>query len=147
LAVTARPTTSDATADPAYHSVIKGQAPEGWRLRLHKEFMTSTSPVWQNDFGTVIGDPIQFKDVLDSTYLSREGSFAWHVNPSTRPIVAGRFGRDPQAPPQATVSLPNPPGIPPVNTGDPIAGPNEAIPFTVRGLPDVDNGRMTVHIE
>ena len=31
--------------------------------------------------------------------------------------------------------------------GDYTDGAFEAIPFTVGGPPDVDNGRMTVHIE
>ena len=55
-----------ATADTAYHSVIEGAAPVGSTLRISKTFQTSTSPVWQDDFGTVIGDPIQFQDTLSS---------------------------------------------------------------------------------
>ena len=45
-----------ATADTAYHSLIEGAAPVGSTLRISKTFQTSTSPVWQDDFGTVIGD-------------------------------------------------------------------------------------------
>jgi hypothetical protein len=70
------------------------------------------------------------------------------VNPSTRPLVAGRFGRDPVAPKQADIPFANPPGIPAENQeADYATGAYEAIPFTVGGPPDVDNGRMTVHIE
>ena len=70
------------------------------------------------------------------------------MNPSTRPVVAGRHGRDPTGPPQGPITLPNPPGVPAENTIYPPGGPTEEIPFTVRGPADgVDNGWMTVHIE
>jgi hypothetical protein len=136
------------TANARHHSVISGKAPKGWTLKIHKSFMSSTSPVWQNDFGTEIGPARLFPDVLDYRYKSKGGRFDWDVNPSTRPVVAGRFGREPVAPAQATIPLANPPGIPAENTeGDYTAGAFEAIPFTVGGPPNVDNGRMTVHIE
>jgi Zinc carboxypeptidase len=136
------------TADRRHHSVIRGRAPEGWTLRLHKSFMSSTSPVWRDAYGVDVGDPILYPDALDYEHRSEGGRFDWHVNPSTRPIVAGRWGRDPIAPPQGAVALANPPGIPAENTqGDYAAGPYEAIPFTVGGPPEVDNGRMTVHVE
>ena len=74
------------TADTAHHSVIRGTAPAGTVLRVHKEFMSTTSPVIQEDNTT--GPPIQFKDVLDTTMtVGDEGRFEWHVNPSTRPYV------------------------------------------------------------
>ena len=38
------------------------------------------------------------------------------MNPSTRPVVAGRFGRDPVGPPQARITLANPAGQPAENT-------------------------------
>jgi hypothetical protein len=137
-----------ATANSALHSVIEGAAPAGSTLRLSKTFQTSTSPVWQDDFGSVIGDPMQFTDTLTSELKTTGPTFAWHVNPSTRPIVAGRDGRDPTGPPQAGFALDNPAGIPAENVNYPPGQPYEAIPFTVRGPADgVDNGRMTVHIE
>jgi hypothetical protein len=137
-----------APASARDHSLIRGRAPKGWTLRLHKSFMSTTSPVWQDDFGIEVGDPMLYPDALDYRYSSRGGRFAWHVNPSTRPYVAGRFGRDPVGPPQAEIALANPPGIPAENpNGDYTAGAYESIPFTVGGPPEVDNGRMTVHIE
>jgi Zinc carboxypeptidase len=136
-----------ATADTALHSVIEGSAPAGSTLRISKTFQTSTSPVWQDDFGNSIGDPIQFQDTLTSDFKAPGGAFTWHVNPSTRPLVAGRHGREPTGPPQETITLENPPGIPAENTAYPPGGPVEAIPFHVNGPPGVDNGRMTVHIE
>ena len=38
-----------------------------------------------------------FPDVLDYEYAPKGGRFEWNVNPSTRPVVAGRDGRDPGA--------------------------------------------------
>ncbi len=137
-----------ATANAALHSVIEGAAPAGSTLRISKTFQTSTSPVWQDDFGTVIRDPIQFTDTLTSEMKTTGPTFAWHVNPSTRPVVAGRDGRDPTGPPQAGITFANPAGIPAENVDYPPDPPFEAIPFTVKGPADgVDNGRMTVHIE
>jgi len=136
------------TADARDHSLITGKAPKGWTLRIHKSFMTSTSPVWQNDFGTEVGPAQLFPDVLDYRYASKGGRFEWNVNPSTRPVVAGRDGRDPVAPKQDDITFANPAGIPAENTeGNYADGEFEAIPFTVLGPPDADNGRMTVHIE
>jgi murein tripeptide amidase MpaA len=138
----------EATADTALHSVIEGSAPSGSTLRISKTFQTSTSPVWQDDLGVEIGDPIRFTDTLTSELTTTGPTFAWHVNPSTRPLVAGRHGRDPTGPPQAAIALENPPGIPAENTAYPPDQPYEAIPFTVKGPSDgVDNGRLTVHIE
>jgi zinc carboxypeptidase len=137
-----------ATANTALHSVIEGAAPAGSTLRLSKSFQTSTSPVWQDDFGNVIGDPRRFTDTLTSELKTSGPTFAWHVNPSTRPVVAGRDGRDPTGPPQAGLTFANPPGVPAENVNYPPNPPFEAIPFTVKGPADgVDNGRMTVHIE
>jgi hypothetical protein len=140
----------DATQDRSYHSVITGKAPRGATLQISKRFMTATSPVWQDDSGENIGDPIQFPDYLESEFRATGGRFHWDVNPSTRPLVAGRYGRDPAGPPQAPIDLANPPGIPAENQAypSPPDPPYDAIPFTVQGPADgVDNGKMTVHIQ
>jgi hypothetical protein len=134
-----------ATVDPAMHATLTGRAPEGWTLRVHKEFVTPTSPVLRPDGST--GQPILYTDVLDSTYRPTGTRFRWAVNPSTRPYVAGRLGRDPVALPQAQITLANPSGVPAENQGDPVAGPHESVPFTVGGPPAVDNGKLTVHVE
>ena len=137
-----------ATADSSLHSQIEGSAPAGSTLKISKTFQTQTSPVWQDDFGNTIGDPRLFTDTLTSELRAPGGSFTWNVNPSTRPVVAGRHGRDPTGPPQGPIPLPNPPGVPAENTVYPPGGPTEEIPFTVQGPADgVDNGWMTVHIE
>ena len=138
----------EATADDSLHSVIEGSAPAGSSLRISKSFQTSTSPVWRDDLGNSVGSPIQFTDTLSSELKAPGGSFRWDVNPSTRPLVAGRFGRDATGPPPETIALVNPPGVPRENTAYPPGGPVEEIPFTVKGPADgVDNGRMSVHIE
>ncbi len=61
------------TAKAEDHSVIKGKAPRGWSLKIHKSFMTSTSPVWQNSLGTEIGAAQLFPDSLESTLRSDGG--------------------------------------------------------------------------
>jgi hypothetical protein len=131
-------------ANNAHHSTLTGIAPPGWTLRLHKEFQTPTSPVIQPD-GTV-GPAIMYTDVLDTTFQPWFGRFSWDINPSTRPFVAGRYGRNPVAPPQAPLTLANPPGVPAENTGDPFGGPHEEVPFEVLGPPAADNGEVHVRI-
>ncbi|MFM9368561.1 M14 family zinc carboxypeptidase [Streptomyces sp. Da 82-17] len=68
----------ESAADPEQHAVISGKAPAGATLRLKKTFAT---PTWS---GTV-------KDTLDTTMeVGADGSYTWHVNPSTRPVVKAR---------------------------------------------------------
>ncbi|MGQ0837900.1 M14 family zinc carboxypeptidase [Actinokineospora sp.] len=132
-------------ADPAAHSTLIGAAPKGYQLQLRKAFQTPTSPVLRPD-GSV-GDPIYVADVLTSDLTTTGGRFSWAVNPSTRPYVAGRYGRDPQGPPQAAIALANPAGIPAENTNFPADSTGEVIPFRVDGLPAADNGKMTVTVD
>jgi len=69
-------TAMESTANPAMHSVISGKAPAGSVLRLRKQFATPTY------------DGSSFTDRLESsTVVPKNGSFAWHTNPSTRPLV------------------------------------------------------------
>jgi Zinc carboxypeptidase len=139
-----------ATADTATHSVIEGSAPDDAELSLTKSFTTRThNPRWMNNFGTSLAEPLEFPDTLKYDLRADAGRFEWHVNPSTRPIVAGRLGRDPQAPPQPNQPLVNPDGIPAQNpySASYEEGEYETIPFTVNGLPEADNGRFAVHVE
>jgi hypothetical protein len=138
----------EATADASLHSVIEGTAEPGSTLRLSKTFQTATSPVWRDDLGNSIGAPLRFTDTLASELRPARQTFAWHVNPSTRPLVAGRHGRAATGPPQRRIDFENPPGVPGENPAYPPGGPVEALPFTVKGPADgVDNGRMSVHLE
>ena len=136
---------SKATLDTSLHSTLTGTAPAGWDLKISKTFTSETSPVIQLD-GTT-GAPIEYTDTLTSSLASKGGKFSWAVNPSTRPIVAGRYGRPAMGPAQPTISLPNPVGIPAANDGDPISGPNEVVPFTIGALPQFDNGTATISMK
>ena len=135
----------EATAQTASHSVLRGTAPKGSKLTLRKEFQTSTSPVWQDDLGSEIGDPILFDDRLEYTLTTASDRFEWHVNPSTRPIVDGRVGRDPTGPPQPAIPMVNPAGEVAENVTYP-RGAYESFSFDVLDG-EYDNGRFNVHIE
>ncbi len=133
------------TVDAKLHSRIIGTAPKGAVLKVNKQFTSQTSPVIALN-GTV-GDPISYPEKLAASYQVAGGKFSFAVNPSTRPFVAGRLGRDPLAEPQQQITLVNPAGVPAENADDPLTGPNEQIPFTIKGLPQVDNGRAEVSIK
>ncbi len=76
----------ESTANTERHAILAGTAQPGSRVRLRKEFQTTTSPVIQPDGST--SDPILIPDVLDTTMtVGSDGRFEWHVNPSTRPAV------------------------------------------------------------
>ena len=134
-----------ATLDTSLHSTLTGTAPAGWDLKIMKTFTSETSPVIQPD-GTA-GTPIEYTDTLTSSLASKGGKFSWAVNPSTRPIVAGRYGRPAEGQPQSTIALTNPAGIPAANVGDPLSGPNEVIPFTIGAQPQFDNGTATISMQ
>ena len=129
---------AEATIDPRYHSTITGTAPAGRVLSVSKSFTGYTSPVIKP--GGVVDPPIAYDNELSSSLRSTGGKFTWAVNPSTRPQVAGRYGRDPVAPPQATQTLTNP-------AGTPAEGGSEFATFTVQGQPAVDNGAAEVRIQ
>ena len=129
---------AETAADDSQHSRIRGTAPAGRTISVSKHTVSPTSPVIQAD-GTV-GEPILYEDTLVNQYATdRGGRFVLDVNPSTRPLVAGRYGRNPEAPPQATTTLVNPPGVPAI-------GSSESTTFEVQGLPDADNGYAVVSI-
>ena len=88
------------TADASRHAVLTGSAPPGAILRLKKAFNTPTSQ--KNDDGSVR----TFKDTLDSTMrVPSSGRFEWHINPSTRPLVAKDRGRNPTGPPSPPIAV------------------------------------------
>jgi len=134
-----------ASADRRLHSSLVGSAPRGAVVKLRKEFTTPTAEVIQPD-GTRT-PPLAVTDVLSTSYVSTGGRFRIDTNPSTRPYVAGRLGRDPLAPPQAAITLANPAGVPAENQGNPLTGAGERIPFTVSGQPTADNETATIRIE
>jgi hypothetical protein len=98
----------EAAANPADHAILRGSAPAGATLRLHRDFTTTTSrwcamgadPVVNPAIGTPLDaflacpggvqDPKTLNDNLDSTtVVPGSGQFDWHVNQSTRPFVGG----------------------------------------------------------
>jgi Zinc carboxypeptidase len=96
----------EAAASTPDHAVLRGSAPVGATLRLHKDFKTTTSeycpmaPDPVVNVSTPLDDPlacpggkhapIQLDDTLDSTTtVPPSGQFEWHVNQSTRPFVGG----------------------------------------------------------
>ena len=129
-----------ANVKKAYHSTIAGKAPANRRLTIRKQFTSKTSPVIIDDARPdVTGDPIEYRDVLTSSLDTRGGRFRWAVNPSTRPVVAGRGGREAEGPAQPSVDLENPAGVPDV-------GESEFATFTVEGMPEYDNGAAYVTV-
>ncbi|MGH3358464.1 MAG: M14 family zinc carboxypeptidase [Nocardioidaceae bacterium] len=127
-----------ATLKRSMHSTIVGTAPKNRLLEIRKHFVSATSPVIRPDGST--GPQRYYEDTLVSSLTSTGGSFSWAVNPSTRPLIAGRWGRDPEGPPQEEVALTNPDGIPAV-------GESEQTTFTIQGPDDgVDNAVATVEI-
>ena len=133
-----------------------GQGPGGARLRLKKSFKTATSPVENADGDK--GAVRLFDDALNTIMDVSEGStsYAWHINPSTRPIVAKAQGRAPTggatSPP--IVSTGNPPPLPPCPTyfeagaASCAAGGLEDRVFTVpANSPTVDNGFVNIRLD
>lgn len=81
-------------ADFSKHSRITGRAPAGAKLTLSKEFVTETSPVAPAQTDVLDGAPSPagpkqtFVDRLRTELtVQAGGSFAWSINPSTRPAV------------------------------------------------------------
>jgi hypothetical protein len=128
-----------AAADQRTHSIVRGQAPKGVVLRLHKAFASRTSPVLGADGSP--GDALTFRDELTTVYRSRGGAFAIAVNPSTRPSVGDRYGRNPTAPVQDPIAFVNPP---PEATRRGFSP--DQIPFTIQGPPAADNGSAVIAI-
>lgn len=127
-----------AVMDRSLHSVITGRAPWGHTLQVQKTFSSRTAPVIDETGAET--EPLTYTDTLSSSLRPRGGRFVWHVNPSTRPVVAGRWGREPLAPVQPGEDLVNPPGIP-------EEGESETIDFHIGGLPDYDNFTAELHLD
>ncbi len=113
----------ESTADTSRHAIFDGTAQPGSRVRLHKEFQSSTSPVIQADGST--SDPILFPDVLDTTMtVGPSGRFEWHVNPSTRPAVRKESRTSETQPtPAQTIDISSAePALPPTAGGSSTVG-------------------------
>lgn len=120
---------AESTMNADRHGIIEGAAPAGATLRLTKQFKTETYPQDQGD-GT--SKPITFDDKLDYVYdVGPDGRFTWHVNPSTRPVVAKDSGKVDPGPPSAKIT----------GTGDPATGSSttEDDPDDGAAVPDATN--------
>jgi hypothetical protein len=127
------------TADASKHSVLAGQAPSGSVLRLTKTFEMPTSQ-----------EGLTFTDTLDSSMVvsDRKGNFEWHVNPSTRPLVAKRSGREPTGDPSPPQQFESSGGTTPCAEYDaPPPGCYEDHLITVPSGTGIDNAKATFRIE
>ena len=74
----------EASANPKYHSVIKGNVAGGKaQLTLTKTFKTPLSD------GNPLGKDSVTEKLKWSIPTEADGSFVWHITPSTRPYVKG----------------------------------------------------------
>ena len=97
------------------HSVLTGTVTPGTTLRLTKDFKTETFPQQQSD-GTM--KPLTTDDHLETTYdVDGSGRIRWHVNPSTRPIVAKETGK----------ANPGPPSAPETRNGSPAGAADDPL--------------------
>jgi hypothetical protein len=127
------------TADASKHSVLAGTAPSGSVLRLTKTFEMPTSQ-----------EGLTFTDTLDSTMVvsDRKGNFVWHVNPSTRPLVAKSSGREATGDPSPPQQFESRGGSTPcANYDDPPPSCVEDHLITVPSGAGIDNAKATFRIE
>jgi hypothetical protein len=91
-------------ADETAHSVIEGTAPAGRVLRVKKTFETKSSPVCTFAQGYVRAGTVPAADCIApgaqqsqadkleyTTVVPASGQYSWHVTPSTRPFVVGKY--------------------------------------------------------
>lgn len=99
---------------PKTHGVLNGTATPGRTLRVKRSFQTSTAPVCTYAQGYLNSTGIppaarpvnclepgkvrpaeKIDDFVESTTkVSQDGTFTWHVGPSTRPFVGGKYDDD-----------------------------------------------------
>ena len=137
---------AESTINEARHSVIEGQAVPGAKLRLTKEFQTATYPQGDGEEA----EPILFDDRLETVYdVPESGAFRWHINPSSRPIVAKDRGRAPTgapSPEQTFMPRPGPPTVPCTPLLVCAVG-NDDQEFTVPSGPGIDNEIVRLRIQ
>jgi hypothetical protein len=136
--------------------VLEGSGPAGATLRLSKTFKTETFPQPPDD------QPILFDDKLETVYdIGSDGRVRWHVNPSTRPLVAKETGvPDPGEPsPPITQTggvagsstTEDDPDDGATSAGDPVGGANSNDPAHYNDHPITvpstgDNATMSVRV-
>jgi hypothetical protein len=119
--------------------VLAGQAPVGSVLRLTKTFELPTSQ-----------EGLTISDTLDSSMVvsDRRGNFEWHVNPSTRPLLAKGSGRAATGDPSPPQQFESRGGTTPcANYETPPPGCYEDHVITVPSGTGIDNAKATFRIE
>jgi zinc carboxypeptidase len=126
------------TADATKHSILAGRAPGGAILRLTKTFDMPTSQ-----------EGLTFTDHLNSTIqVPSNGIFEWHVNPSTRPLVAKSSGRPATGDPSPPQQFESRGGTTPcANYDTPPPDCYEDHLITVPSGAGIDNAKATFRIE
>ncbi len=130
------------------HALIKGQGSRKGKLILTKRFKTRTSPVL-DDSGEA-GDVQTFEDKLRYVArVRRHGRFQFHMNPSTRPIVAKSTGEKGAGPPSAPLAFSGSPTTttPCADSETSDAGCWNDHPIVVPDQPGKSNATATVRIE
>ena len=127
-------------ADTRHHSMLEGKAPAGLLLRLSKTFETPTS------------QDVTLTDTLNTTYeVPGSGDVAWHINPSTRPLVAGDKGRmptgSPSPPQEMNGNAPPVPACPTYHEGVAIPGCFRDHVIDIPSAAGIDNGWATIRVE
>ena len=133
----------ETAADTDEHSVIRGQAPAGAVITLEKTFQTPT-----------MNTPAFVEDHLETRMeVPASGDFTYHVNPSTRPLVAQATGREALGPPTGDVTVTPPSGAPNPATNMPCADDEIDDPncfdehvFQITNGANEDNDRATVKV-
>jgi hypothetical protein len=100
-------------------------------------------------FETPTSQDTTFTDTLDSTTRVREdGTFEWHVNPSTRPLVAQERGREATGEPSAPAAFaPRGGSTPCADFENPPETCYEDHVITVPAGEGIDNARATIRVE
>jgi hypothetical protein len=85
--------------DTRDHAVVRGHAPPGTVLTLSKSFSTTTSPLCSDTLAADACGPttpeLSMPDgVRTRLTVGEDGTFAWHMGPSTRPFVRARGGHE-----------------------------------------------------
>jgi hypothetical protein len=131
----------EAAADPNKHSILEGNAPPGAILKLEKTFQTPTR----------VDNPASIEDHLQTELkVADSGNYTWHINPSTRPVVAQSTGRVADGPPSAPIAFsgtagPDAQPCADAETADPACWNDH--PFVIPGGPGIDNDSATVKVQ
>jgi hypothetical protein len=128
----------DNTADTTKHSILAGRAPAGAILRLTKTFDMPTSQ-----------EGLTFTDHLNTTIqVPANGVFEWHVNPSTRPLMAKGSGRAPTGDPSPPQQFESRGGTTPcANYDTPPPDCYEDHLITIPSGTGIDNAKAIFRIE